>query len=313
MRSVSCESSVSRLTPPAQGSPIPLDPDDARCTTTVLVVGAPAPCPRGQTCVLNDFGLPAADRPNSGTCRTLDAPAPKCTVTFCASTGSFGVCTVSGETATCSAWATRDDTSSETPNCRFPCPRDCPNNAISSDGRRFCNACVLRRASCEDDFRFSGPLTPREACAAPISIFLAPFCCTQLDIGCVPRGGICSTTGGLVPPVPCAKGLECVVTDFGFPAVDLPTSGICLPERDYDECAVDRCCRFGAKSICRVQQTDATCGAWASRTDGGPRPDCSFTCPRRCLPFKQRPLDSSGHRFCNFCVFCKQSCKNNFM
>lgn len=321
VQSASSESYVSRALPPRTGAPQPVgtlsvrsteDPEDVTCSPSGTRGVPPVTCSQGLTCVLFDFGFPAVDRPSSGTCQKLTAPVPKCSVTLCASAGATGVCTVSEATATCSAWATRRDSSTDTPNCNLPCPRDCPNNAISSNGRRFCNACVLRVASCEADFSFSGPISPEEACSGTISPFLAPFCCEELGVGCLSRGDACSTTGSLLPPVPCEKGLECVVTDFGFPAVDLPTTGVCVPQRDFEKCTVKRCCRYGPKSICRVDGTDATCNAWASRTDGGSRPDCSFSCPQKCVPWEERPQRPIGRRFCNFCYLCRQSCKNNF-
>ncbi|PXF44404.1 hypothetical protein BWQ96_05847 [Gracilariopsis chorda] len=70
------------------------------------------------------------------------------------------------------------------------------------------------------------PLLPL-TCEGTLNIFQRIDCCNQFDIACVQEGQLCSTTGSLAPPVPCAKGLTCVVFDPGFPAADRPDRGIC--------------------------------------------------------------------------------------
>lgn len=285
------------------------DPDDVSCSTSGTRGVPPKLCPSGMVCVLNDFGNPPVDIPNSGTCRKLTSPAPPCSVDFCSMEGVSGICTVTGETATCGAWATRRDNEAERPNCNIGCPRDCPRNAVSSDGSIFCNACTLKVASCEAGFTFTGPLTLEEACGGEtIGVFLAAFCCREAGIGCLEVGDRCSTSGSLLPPVPCKDGLTCILTDFGFPAVDNPTLGFCAPTQTFPKCTVFLCAKRGGRAVCDVDGIAATCTAWATRTDGGPGPDCSFSCKQYCS--RSKATHKVG--LCRFCIFAKRSCEKDF-
>lgn len=278
----------------------------------------PIPCQARLTCVLTDFGFPAADGPRIGTCRNLTNKPPSCTVAYCTTNGPNAICTTFGfpmqpVVATCHAWATRID--AKGPDCNFACTLRClVVRLVASDGTTYCNLCLLQAASCRSDFKVFGPVKPvKDKCVKPISIFDAAKCCIDRGIGCLKKGQTCSTMGSRIQPVPCKKGLTCVIMNFGFPAVDRPNSGTCRRVRRVKKCSVRRCSRRGEKSICQTGTIVTTCGAWATRTDGNPGPDCSFVCPEICLVLPQRPLGSDGVRYCTICKLRQASCRSDFV
>lgn len=293
--------------------PLPL-PVGAPCTTSGGLGGPVIPCQSGLTCVLTTFGNPALDAPTGGTCVALDEKPPACTVTFCGSFGGDAVCAVSNQVATCRAWATRGDLGGIPPNCHMVCTKECRvPRLVASNGAEYCTTCVLHVASCEADFAFYGPVpAPKDKCKGTIDIFDAAECCTKRGIGCLKRGDSCTTIGSMFPTVDCAKGLKCVLTDFGFPAADGPTRGTCRKVGRLRKCTVRFCSRKGRRGICRIGRECATCFAWATRTDFGTKPNCNFACLAFCLDYKRRPLGSDGRRYCSRCALRAKSCQTQF-
>lgn len=255
------------------------------------------------------------DAANSGTCQQLEEPAPACTVTFCGRGGPTAICQVSSQTATCAAWASRID-GGEKPQCKRFCTLECRiPKLVASDGSEHCNECVLHSFSCLKSFKVYGPVKNDQSgkCSEPIGIFEAPGCCKDFGIGCRKLGQGCSTGGSLVPPVGCAKGLTCVLRNFGFPAVDRPTSGKCRRvKKRVRQCSVQFCSKRGRRGMCAVSKQVATCGAWASRRDGGPNPKCDFACAEFCLIGKLRPRGSDGRFYCSRCALMQRSCATKF-
>lgn len=287
----------------------------------------PRPCASGLTCVLSSFGDPALDGPRTGKCQRLTSKPPLCSIEVCSSTGADTLCRASAFAnqpadlvATCRAWATRTDTGGEGPDCAFVCTLECRFPLlVASDGSKFCNLCTLQAASCRSNFEIFGPVPPSDKCKPPISFFDAAECCRERGIGCLGKGAKCSTAGSRVPPVPCKKGLTCVISDFGFPAADRPNAGKCLRvRRRLPGCTLGFCSRFGPRPICRVLEPRnsgivSRCKAWARRSDGNPGPDCAFACPQFCLPERQQPLASNGKKFCTPCILLQASCSSDFM
>jgi len=74
---------------------------------------------------------------------------------------------------------------------------------------------------------------PMESTCLPVEGMFAiggevDFTC-QAASGEVPLGGACSVSGSMLgPPLPCERGLECVITNPGMPEVDLPNAGYCM-------------------------------------------------------------------------------------
>lgn len=236
----------------------------------------PKKCPSGLTCVIDDFGFPAVDRPNSGHCKKLNEKPPICTVDFCAMNGAKSLCVVKDavSVSTCGAWANRSD-SGPKPVCPRICTLECAiGNAapLASNGKRFCNVCVLKGASCDARFEFYGPIDPKCDPTKDISPFDRASCCFDFGIKCVQEGDICSTSGAQIPGAGCDKCLTCVLFDFGFPAVDVPNRGVCrLLKQEVPKCSVRHCLRVGASGICNASPTHApspiiaTCKAWATQ------------------------------------------------
>lgn len=274
--------------------PPPID-GNLQCSTTGSVIDgkltAPTNCPSPLTCVLTSFGLPGIESPTIGVCKTAPSPLSACTVQFCSSEPTdSAICQVdTGETVTCQAWATRMDGSDDKPNCDIICTQECLSPLLrASDGSTYCNACILSAASCRADFSFYGPVdTDEDECDNP-SVFDAPRCCTERQIGCIPVGETCSTAGSMVPTIPCEQGSTCVIDDFGFPAADRPNSGTCtVLKGDVEECSPRLCQRADAGLVCGLMDEGivTTCGAWRAREDDvddecvNPSP---FDAPRCC-------------------------------
>lgn len=313
-------------------------PEGAACRTPGGLIRPPIPCAARLVCVLTTFGNPAIDLPNGGTCRRLTTKPPACTVAFCASVGTSGICTISSQTATCAAWATRSDLGGVRPDCSFACTKECRfPRLVASDGSQHCTLCVLQAASCAAGFSFYGPVLTGptkvppstlkpitnppvtrpppsipEKCRPPIHLLDAATCCADYKIGCRPAGAACSTMGSRIGSVACVHDLKCVLTDFGFPAADWPNRGTCRAIRRARKCSVRFCARKGADTVCNFGSGCATCGAWATRSDGRLKPNCSFSCKRKCLP-KHRWLWASDHsRHCSRCTLKRKSCLSGF-
>lgn len=281
------------------------------CSTSGTRGVPPKTCDNGGICVLTDFGNPPVDIPDSGICRKLRKFTPKCSVNYCSANGPYAVCRVSNQYAFCSAWGTRRDGGPK-PQCPEFCTEECRIPKLrASDGSTYCNECKLISASCSNGFSFFGPVDAPASCFDG-SILGLDQCCRKYRVACIPPAKQCSTTGSLIPPVPCVKSTTCVVTDFGFPAVDQPTEGHCRWVYRVPKCTLKRCVKNGASFICKIDNTIATCGAWATREDGGMKPNCPEICPKFCLPEKLRLLGSNGVRYCNYCELSAASCQSDF-
>lgn len=151
-------------------------------------------------------------------------------------------------------------------------------------------------------------------CKGTTNPFNARLCCIKFGIACIPEGALCSTGGGFILPPPCAKGLTCVIFDFGFPPVDRPNVGRCRKLSSTPEkCSVGYCTANGAEAFCTVSDGIAgtsTCGAWAKRSDGFPGPDCNFVCIQICYP--DGPYGSDGRKYCSGCHLASASCASHF-
>ena len=287
---------------------------------TCLIGGLlpPRSCGRGLTCVIKNFGKKFIDIPATGECTAVEDMPNSCSVTLCTKGGADAICNVSGLVATCEAWATRTDL----PSVRCPeiCTQEClVPRLVASNGEEFCNLCLLQSASCESNFKIFGPVEDANPkCREPISLFDAQECCIEEGIGCIGKGEVCSTAGSLIPPVPCEKGLTCVIRDFGFPAADQPNSGKCRRVvRRVRKCSVRRCSRFGGGYVCEVPVPRrsgivSTCKAWARRSDGNAGPDCDFVCREFCRTTR-KPVASNGQEFCSICKLRQASCESDFM
>ena len=196
---------------------------------------------------------------------------------------------MSGDVATCSAWATRRDGGSA-PTCKLDCPSDCPADAVSSTGETFCNACKLFVASCVAQFAFFGPVLPENVEKA---------CSSQVDLR------------GAQPPG--SSGYRCVIKDFGFPLSDIPNEGICKKmKKRASMCTISGCMVRGKDHICEVDNMTTTCGVWASGGAIKRELDCSVqSCkPKLCAgsPFRS----SDGKRYCSWCALKTASCISGF-
>ena len=282
------------------------------------------PCKKPLVCLLTSFGNPPVDNPRVGKCTDLEEPPEKCSISFCSANGADAVCTTIDKLfTTCGVWPTRIDFGGANVKCPEICTLECRiPKLVASDGSMYCNLCLLQGASCDSGFKIFGPVTPPKPLdceSESINFFDRRKCCIEKMIGCVKQGERCSTGGSLVPPIPCEKGLTCVLSDFGFPAADRPTSGRCRKlRRKIQTCSVKLCSKKGPRFLCRTPRNGfigggvvTFCKTWATRSDGVPGPDCDFACPQFCRVQRLKASDGSLH--CNLCILRQVSCKSDFM
>lgn len=154
LRIASCKSNFRRYGPvkkPHTGGNV-----GDKCSTKGAPAG-PTPCKKALSCVINDFGAPAINQPNSGNCTRVTPPVRTCTVDICVRRGSDAICQTRGtkDVTTCGFWAARTD-GNPGPKCDFTCTQQClarPKRPMDQNGKRYCNPCVLRKASCESNFK----------------------------------------------------------------------------------------------------------------------------------------------------------------
>lgn len=137
-------------------------PEGSPCSTGGGFLPPPRfPCGKSLTCVIFDFGFPAADGPNRGTCQKLSEEPPKCSLDFCSMNGANAVCKPTeglSKVALCGAWAKRTD-GFPGPDCGFVCLQICEEDGpFGSDGLQYCSLCHLRSASCSSNFKIFGPV-----------------------------------------------------------------------------------------------------------------------------------------------------------
>lgn len=104
---------------------------------------------------------------------------------------------------------------------------------------------------------------------------------------------------------PCPGNLDCVITSFGP-----PKTGQCTGVVPNEKCSVSLCTRTGRDTNCVLDGILTTCGAWADRIDGGPRPVCKAVCSTKCN--KPQLLASDGSLYCNECLLRFVSCTLKF-
>lgn len=300
------------------------------------------------TCVFTNLTTP-----REGTCMIAHDQTGTCSVEYCSKNGADRLCSFGEGVTTCSAWhGYKNATGSSL--CRFPCTKEClaeEKQPMASNGKKYCTFCALKFASCKSGFELYGPLPATESTASsepetsaeleqgleagepeqsPEGVveesevdckndFLSPAemakCCTEFAEGCLQKGELCTTAGSPVPPIPCDKDLECVISNFGLPSADVPSEGICTEVAHSPvTCSVEFCSENGSQAFCRVPDNDSltTCGAWATRSDGNPGPECSFVCPLICNVGPTAPVGSDGKRYCSECQLKSASCSSNF-
>lgn len=274
----------------------------ARCTVSGSRGFPPVACAYGLTCVLDSLGRPEVDVPDAGTCEATPAKVPACTLEGCAAAGADGVCRLNNpdRVTTCGVYATVEGV------CDVFCAQFClPDLLCDSDGNAYCNGCILGVALCRGGFTATGPVEGATCsfggdggdgdgdgggddggdddggdgggggggaeldCSGYIDVFDAPRCCTELGVGCIGKGETC-TSGALIPAVPCADGLTCVITDLGFLAADAPDAGTCeVVEGKPPTCSTDFCEgeSGGNDARCNLRGRIVTCAAFAKGED----------------------------------------------
>lgn len=115
----------------------------------------------------------------------------------------------------------------------------------------------------------------------------------------------------------CGRGNQCVIEDFGPVPERSNMSGTCMDVATAPTCTLAECSRHGALHLCMLRSHlptwfITTCGAWASRMDGGPRPKCDRVCTTECVERDVRPVANDGTRFCSLCSLVVSSCMSNF-
>lgn len=125
-------------------------------------------------------------------------------------------------------------------------------------------------------------------------------------------GTKCSTSGSDgFSPTKCSPGGLCVLTDFGYPAVDLPNQGICREVPVIvPNCSVAFCARKGLYDVWQISGQTTFCFAWPIHEDFGRTPKCPGNCKRDCMSGKFRASD--GSLYWNPYDLITTSCKPNF-
>lgn len=220
-------------------------------------------------------------------------PTSTCTVDHCSKLGKDASCTIWNTQLTCAAWFRIYK-----PRCRLACPRNClinsPDAPRDNTGKKYCNECVLKVASCKSGFQIYGPVD-------------------NLPLPPPSPVGQCSTAGNLFGPTLCPNGKTCVIFDFGFPAADRPNAGNCeVVDEPVPTCTVPQCTMTGASGVCETADTNTvtTCAAWATRSDGNEKPVCNGACPEFCMA--DRLVDNKGNEYCNLCFLQFASCDSQF-
>lgn len=213
---------------------------------------------------------------------------------------------------TCGGWANGP----EAPDCsRLKCDDKCWKvQPRGSDGKRYCNLCGMRKKACESKFQVFGPVW-KNSCrpAAPDD---RRRCCREKGLECLGLRDDCKPDGS---DIGCGKGLACVQEQWDEPDATPPRkeAGHCLVKATIPDCSVDYCVKNGGEggeAPCKLPGSTrlGTCRLWATRPDGGPKPDCSFECPGGCLPRKERPVASNFYYYCSPCILKKVSCNGKF-
>lgn len=148
-------------------------------------------------------------------------------------------------------------------------------------------------------------------------------CCRWFNVGCAVYGHACSMTlpKENTPPISevatarnvhpaCEGGVTCVMTELGTQS----PVGECVTVKVAPDCTKQVCGSYGIAFLCRLplEETVATCGAWANRKDGGRKPICDATCNNVCKTGGSLKA-SDGSLFCNECSLCTASCKARFI
>lgn len=180
------------------------------CSTTGSLF-PPVPCAKGLTCAVFDPGFPAADLPNRGICRSATAittPSPTLLAEgeFCSTTGGILPSPPCGSGLFCDIFSNG-----------FPAA-DVPNRGV-------CRPVGSTPMALVDESPV--PNMP-PACVGELDSLALRNCCLESGVRCLQRGQLCSTEGSRIPPVPCAMGLTCRIFATGFPAADIPNSGVCV-------------------------------------------------------------------------------------
>lgn len=301
-------------------------------------------CGKGSTCVLSDFGFSELEVPNSGVCRPVSPKQHACAVGICSRLGKDEICQVGGDLTTCGTWGTPDRTN-KSPSCIFECD-ECEDAMVpvyGSNGKKYCSTCLLERDSCNSAFSFHGPIEkpnrplPKSLskkslsnnvknqnpamssdlqkptkCEGEILPHDMKLCCLKYQIGCVGNGAECSSSGGMVPSAPCRSGNICVISDFGFAALDVPNSGICREASpEQMKCSIPMCSRLGQEQLCQYNGIITICGSWGTPSHGHGGPECPVECPT-CLQRIARVQASDGSLYCSTCNLEKASCSSHF-
>ncbi|GAB0496661.1 hypothetical protein MMPV_007974 [Pyropia vietnamensis] len=214
-----------------------------------------------------------------------------CELFACAAAGGAAACTLPTSTGatmiTCAAWSVLPDA------CGVFCTADCRIDDLpcASDGRAFCNDCLLASALCRDWFRATGPVAgavcsfdaaPRQpppsretTTPSPIDNDDDAVVATVSPSPTSARVGEACASSMVTSDKPCADGLVCVLDDLGFLASDRPDSGTCVAASDavpIGVCTEELCATVSATEVCDFGGRIATCSAFTRGEDDGSRP-----------------------------------------
>lgn len=279
-------------------------------------------CAASLVCELTKVADEASGFESVGRCRSHPTPPPACAIWRCAQYGADSTCTLGSNIITCGAWAA---------SASFPeCPR-CPEaenwncatkSFLASTGVSYCTECALRTISCRNDFTVYGPV--REGGCYPPMADGRATCCRTKGVACAKVLDDCkipsvSNPDATADSVPCGQNLICATKSV--PAGDVVKTGFCASNSVATRwCSVWMCSQEGQDAVCSMPaapgsslRISGTCGAWATRMDGGQKPNCDITCDGGCVfPRENRPISTGRYRYCSECVLRRASCEAEF-
>lgn len=137
--------------------------------------------------------------------------------------------------------------------------------------------------------------------------------------GGLPPGARCITTTRTGDNVRCRAGLDCVIVHHGIPKTNIENMGTCqkLKRTTLQQCSVEYCSKVGHTATCVDTYKPfiaSKCDAFATRVDGGRKPNCSFECgSKKCVPGGgEMKRTNFGKWYCGLCELKRASCSSGF-
>jgi len=169
----------------------------------------------------------------------------------------------------------------------------------------------------------SAPATPLSPHRLNMLSFLVILVISSVGNALLPEGSRCITTTLSGANEKCEPGLDCLIWHHGIPSRSIENSGTCVrygvKRADLKQCSIEFCSSHGHTAVCidtiKPVFRTSTCGAFATRQDGGRKPNCaaSLCNAPKCPKNSGNMLRSSmGKWYCGACNLKFASCNSGF-